>query len=114
MFTVSVVLVALAPADIPSASLGEEYALTRPLLRFIGHSIPVSKYNPKRLRTICPVAPDARVRHGPRAALARPRNRRRSVLRKLCHTQNHLACIVGRKKTTDELRRVRSQHADTG
>lgn len=79
-FTVLVVQVALAQAVIPSARR-EEYALNLPAIgTYIGHSIPVSKYNPDALMTDLPKPlrlTRPRTGNGPRRTGA-PRNRRRS------------------------------------
>lgn len=54
-FTVLVEQVALAQVVIPSAPACEEYALNLPAIEtYIGHSIPVSKYNPDALMTDLP------------------------------------------------------------
>ncbi len=82
MCTVSVVLVVLAQAVIPSAPACEEYALNLPAIEtYIGHSIPVSKYNPDALLSELP--PPKRLTrtrsgNGPRRSGGAPRNRRRS------------------------------------
>lgn len=79
-FTVLVVQVAQAQAVIPSAAC-EEYALNLPAIEtYIGHSIPVSKYNPDALMTDLPKPlrlTRPRTGNGPRRTGA-PRNRRRS------------------------------------
>ncbi len=55
MSTVSAVPAARAPAGTPSAPACEEYALNLPAIEtYIGHSIPVSKYNPDALMTDLP------------------------------------------------------------
>ncbi|VEB51969.1 ATP-dependent RNA helicase [Salmonella enterica subsp. enterica] len=81
MFTVSVVT-GRAGASGHSISLAcEEYALNLPAIEsYIGHSIPVSKYNPEALMNDLPKPlrlTRARPGNGPRRAGA-PRNRRRS------------------------------------
>ncbi|BBU79456.1 hypothetical protein EIMP300_08560 [Escherichia coli] len=90
-FTVLVVQVALAQAVIYSSHAGlmddaislacEEYALNLPAIEtYIGHSIPVSKYNPDALMTDLPKPlrlTRPRTGNGPRRTGA-PRNRRRS------------------------------------
>lgn len=80
-YTVLVVPVVQAQADTPSAAC-EEYALNLPAIEtYIGHSIPVSKYNPDALMTDLPKPLRlTRTRHGngPRRTGGAPRNRRRS------------------------------------
>lgn len=80
-FTVSVVLVAQALAVTLSARACEEYALNLPAIEtYIGHSIPVSKYNPDALMTDLPKPlrlTRPRTGNGPRRTGA-PRNRRRT------------------------------------
>lgn len=79
-FTVLVVQVAQAQAVTLSARR-EEYALNLPAIEtYIGHSIPVSKYNPDTLMTDLPKPlrlTRPRTGNGPRRTGA-PRNRRRS------------------------------------
>lgn len=79
-FTVLVVQVVQAQVVIPSAAC-EEYALNLPAIEtYIGHSIPVSKYNPDALMTDLPKPlrlTRPRTGNGPRRTGA-PRNRRRS------------------------------------
>lgn len=80
-FTVLVVQVAQAQAVTLSARVCEEYALNLPAIEtYIGHSIPVSKYNPDALMTDLPKPlrlTRPRTGNGPRRTGA-PRNRRRS------------------------------------
>lgn len=80
-FTVLVVQVAQAQAVTLSAPACEEYALNLPAIEtYIGHSIPVSKYNPDALMTDLPKPlrlTRPRTGNGPRRTGA-PRNRRRS------------------------------------
>lgn len=80
-FTVLVVQVAQAQAVTLSALACEEYALNLPAIEtYIGHSIPVSKYNPDALMTDLPKPlrlTRPRTGNGPRRTGA-PRNRRRS------------------------------------
>ncbi|MEG2991002.1 MAG: ATP-dependent RNA helicase RhlB, partial [Citrobacter sp.] len=60
----------------------EEYALNLPAIEtYIGHSIPVSKYNPDALMTDLPKPlrlTRTRPGNGPRRTGGAPRNRRRS------------------------------------